>query len=381
MSKKSKTTSQSTTVQTPNVPSWIQGPYQQYTGQVASLLNSDPSSYSVGANANQQAAWQRAGALTGSPSIGQGTQAMQGLLGYTPQSVSMGGNSYTPNQMGATGDYTAAQLGDTDLSRYTSPFQQQVIDASMADYDNLLGQTFNSLKASTPTGAFGGSRQGVAMGQAGADAARQQAGLLAGLRQSGFQNAQQAALQDIAARNQFRAQQNADLFGREQFNVGARNAFQAQQNADNLATQQFNSGQDLAGAQFRSGAARSLFDMGVGADQNERANIGLLGSAGDQQREIELANNPELQRATWLATLGGLLGQAQPQLFTGQTTNQNATSTSRTSDPLGAITGLLGGAGTIMSGIGMLRGAGAAGGLLGKLTPMRDASGLTNLRF
>lgn len=304
MSKKSKTTSQSTTVQTPNVPTWIQGPYQQYTGQVAGLLGKDPSSFSVGANANQQAAWQRAGALTGNGAIGEGTQAMQGLLGYTPQSV------------------TAGQLSNTDLSPYTNPFQKDVIDASMADYDNALASMFNGLKAQTPTGAFGGSRQGVAMGQAGADAARGQAAQLAQLRAANFGQAQQAA----------------------QFDIGNR-----------FAADQFNSKQDLAGADFRSNAARSLFDMGVGADQNERANIGLLSAAGDQQREIDLANNPELQRATWLATIGGLLGQANPQLFTGQTTNQNASSTSKTSDPFGAISGLLGGAGSVMQGISMLR--------------------------
>jgi len=303
-SKKQKTTTQSTTTQTPNVPSWIQQPYQQYTGEVAGLLGRDPSSYSVGANSNQRQAWQRAGALGGNPAIGQGTSAMQGLLGYTPQSV------------------TAGQLSNTDLSPYMNPYQRDVIDASMADYENTLGQTFNQLKAATPTGAFGGSRQGVAMGQAGADAARGQAGLLAQLRSQGFDQARQGAMFDIGNR---------------------------------FAADQFNSGQDLAGANFRSNAARSLFDMGVGADQNERANIGLLGQMGADQRDIELQNNPELQRATWLATMGGLLGQTNPQLFTGQTTNQNATSTSKTSDPLGAFTGLLGGAGTLMQGIGMLR--------------------------
>lgn len=332
MSKKSKTTSQSTTVQTPNVPTWIQGPYQQYTGQVAGLLGKDPSSFSVGANNNQQAAWQRAGALTGNSAIGEGTQAMRGLLGFTPQSVQAG------------------QLADTDLSRYTSPFQNDVINASMADYDKLLGQTFNSLKAQTPTGAYGGSRQGVAMGQAGADAARQQAGLLANLRQSGFENAQRGA----------------------QFDIGNR-----------FAADQFNSNQGLAGANFRAGIGQNLYNMGVGADANERANIGAQGAAGDQQRAIELANNPELQRAVWLSTIGGLLGQSNPSLFTGQTSNTNASSTQKTSDPLGAVMQLAGAAGSVMSGLGMLGvgGGGMAGGLLGKLTPMRDASDLMNLRF
>jgi hypothetical protein len=451
MSKKTKTTQQSTTVQTPNVPQWIQGPYQQYTGEVSGLLGRDPSSYSVGANSNQQQAFARAGGLTNSPMLAQGQQALQGLLGYTPQTVSAGsvsatpvsmaGNSYNPaqvglrgnynaQQMGATGNYNANQMGDlsgnydaaqlagTDLSPYFNPYQSNVIDASMRDYDNLLGQTFNTLKAQTPTGAFGGSRQGVAMGQAGADAARQQAGLLANLRSQGFQNAQGAAFQDIGARNQFRAQQNQDLFGRdtfntsalnqflaqsnqdafnrEQYNTGARNQFQAQQNADlinvdqlnanardramyagnadNLSTQQynsgqglaaqqfnvgqnmdaqrFNSGQGLAGANFNAGIANNMFANGLNADQNERANIGLLGQMGDQERSIALANNPELQRATWLASLGGLLGQTNPQLFTGQTANTTGSGTQSG----GMLGGLLGGAGSLFQGLGMLRG-------------------------
>lgn len=281
MSKKSsKVTSNATTVQTPNVPTWIQGPYQQFTGDVQGLLGRDPSSYSVGANNNQQAAWRRAGAMGGAPAIGQGTQAMQGLLGYTPQSVQAG------------------QLGDTDLSRYTNPFQRDVIDASMADYDNLLGTTFNSLKAATPAGAFGGSRQGVAMGQAGADAARGQAGLLAQLRSQGFDQARQGAMFDINNR---------------------------------FAADQFNSGQDMAGANFRAGIGRSLFDMGVGADANERANIGLLGQMGADQRDIEIANNPILQQMGYLSSLGGLLGMVPTDTFTGRTVNESGTTKGKSS--------------------------------------------------
>ena len=171
---------------------------------------------------------------------------------------------------------------------------------------------------------------------------------------------------------------NADNLATQTYNSGQGLAAQQFNVGQNMDAQRFNSGQGLAGANFNAGIANNLFSNGLNADQNERANIGLLGQMGDQERSIALANNPELQRATWLASLGGLLGQTNPALFTGQTSNMNGTSTSKTSDPLGTLASLAGAAGTAMSGIGMLRGAGTLG---ASLSPMRDASGLLGLRF
>jgi hypothetical protein len=306
--KKTKSTQQSTTVQTPNVPNFIRGPYEQFTGNVQGLLAADPSSYSVGSNANQQQAFSRASAMGNNPMLAQGQNALQGLLGFTPQQVSaqrvsMADNSYDP-----------AQLAGADLSAYMSPFQSDVIDASMRDYDNLLGMTFNQLKAQTPMGAYGGSRQGVAMGQAGADAARDQARAIANLRQAGFQNAQGAAFQDIGARNQFMAQRNADNLSTQQYNAG-----------QDMAAQQFNSQQGLAGANFNAGIANNMFANGLNMDANDRANIGLLSQMGDREREIAIANNPELQRLGYLSSVGGLLGMVPTNAFTGQTVNETGT--------------------------------------------------------
>ena len=95
---------------------------------------------------------------------------------------------------GLTGPMTTAQT-----QSYMSPYQQQVIDASLADYDAQAAKSRLNLGANAVgAGAFGSGRQGIAEAEFDALSNRGRATLQSGLRQSGFQNAQQSRQQDLA---------------------------------------------------------------------------------------------------------------------------------------------------------------------------------------
>jgi len=111
---------------------------------------------------------------------------------------------------GLTGAMTGAQLATRDAQgnvvtpnvvagSYMSPYQQQVIDASLADYDAQAAKSRLNLGANAVgAGAFGSGRQGIAEAEFDALSNRGRGTLQAGLRQSGFQQAQQSRQQDLA---------------------------------------------------------------------------------------------------------------------------------------------------------------------------------------
>jgi len=97
----------------------------------------------------------------------------------------------------ATGAHTAAGY-QAALQPFMSPYQQDVIDTSLGEFDRQSQMRQQQLRDQTllgVPGAFGGGREGVQLGeyQAGSDRNRQM--LHAGLLQQGFGNAQSAAQQ------------------------------------------------------------------------------------------------------------------------------------------------------------------------------------------
>jgi len=98
---------------------------------------------------------------------------------------------------GLTG--TGAGTGTGSIQSYMSPYQQQVIDASLADYDAQAAKSRLNLGANAVgAGAFGSGRQGIAEAEFDALSNRGRGTLQAGLRQSGFNQAQQFRQQDLA---------------------------------------------------------------------------------------------------------------------------------------------------------------------------------------
>jgi hypothetical protein len=99
---------------------------------------------------------------------------------------------------GLTG--TGAGTGAGSIASYTSPYQQQVIDTTLADFDKQAKIRQNQLAAQTlgTPGAFGGGREGVQRAEYQATSDMNRAQTLANLRQSGFQNAAARRQQDLA---------------------------------------------------------------------------------------------------------------------------------------------------------------------------------------
>jgi len=95
----------------------------------------------------------------------------------------------------------ASLVGPQAYEQFMSPYQQQVMDATLSEFDRqqTIGQVGLRDQA-IQAGAYGGGREGVMqaeyMNQGGVNRAQLQAQLL----NQGFQQAQAAAAQDLAAR-------------------------------------------------------------------------------------------------------------------------------------------------------------------------------------
>jgi len=106
-------------------------------------------------------------------------------------------------QQGAPQIGQVGSLLDADIGAYQSPYQQQVIDQSMADIQRQADiQRGFSQDRAIGAGAFGGSRSAILEGESQRPYIEQQARTAAGLRESGFQQAQRAAEGDIARQQQ-----------------------------------------------------------------------------------------------------------------------------------------------------------------------------------
>ena len=109
----------------------------------------------------------------------------------------------------ATGAPTTQQVQD-----FMSPYQSQVIDATLAEFDRNRAIQEQSIRdQQTALGVLGSGRAGVQLAEFGTGAARERALLQAGLLQQGFGQAQAARQQDIANRfNVAQAQQGLGAF-------------------------------------------------------------------------------------------------------------------------------------------------------------------------
>lgn len=93
--------------------------------------------------------------------------------------------------LGQAGQGIAAMGGDADAARaFMNPFEDQVAGAINRDWNQINAQTMRGVDdAAQASGAFGGSRHGVATGTALGENARNQMNQLAQLRAGGFESA------------------------------------------------------------------------------------------------------------------------------------------------------------------------------------------------
>jgi hypothetical protein len=213
-------------------------PFQPYTGErVASFSPlQQTGQQNILAAANDPTATNTLNAAIGG--LNGAMSAASGLSGYHAQTVAPP-PTVTPTSV------AAGQLSNTDLTPYLNPYTDDVVNSALADLARARGQQqVTDNESATAAHAFGGTRQAVLDANSTDNYLRNVASTTAGLRQTGYATAQQAALADIGNRlgaDQFNA---TNRLGADQFNAtGAYNAGIA--NATN----------DLAGANLRLNAA------------------------------------------------------------------------------------------------------------------------------
>jgi hypothetical protein len=278
----------STQTTTPNVPTWFSQPTQQLAGQVSGLLGQS-SSYTPGISNLQQQATTGASNLSVSPNYQTASDALNGIS--------------------PVGNVTGQSVLD-NLSSYYNPFESQITNPVMADYDAQAAQTQAQQQAQAAQGgAFGGSRYGVQQAQTTSDLARGRAATEGGLLQNMYTQAAGMSEADTARRQQ------ADLANQQ---TGLQNNAQAMQRAMDLAT------------------------IGQQQGADTRANVGMESDIGGIQTNAE--NAIKQFPLSYDQQMESMLSGLNPQLFTGSTNTGQSTSTSHsteTQDP-----GLLGALGT-----------------------------------
>lgn len=158
---------------------------------------------------------------------------------------------------------TGAQAFQQDVQQFMSPYQSQVIDATLAEFDRNKAIQEQSIRdQQTALGALGSGRAGVQLAEFGTGAARERALLQAGLLQQGFGQAAAQRQQDIA------------------------NRFGLAQAAQGLGA--FRSG--LAGQQAQFGAGLQ------GLQGTDISRLGQLGALNQAQRQAQLDATREATR-------------------------------------------------------------------------------------
>mgnify|MGYP003632093132 FL=1 len=177
------------------LPSTILGPYgekalQYGIGQLGTPINAQALSPKIaGQTAFQQKAAQGLADMSGLGSIQRDASGQ-----VTDFTGGTGVASYQPYLTAGAGfNQAASNLADPsqDYKAFMSPYQQQIIDTTMADFDRqaIISEQGIGQNAYT-AGAFGGARQGVAEAEYQSNSDRNRAAVLAGLYGQGYQQAQ-----------------------------------------------------------------------------------------------------------------------------------------------------------------------------------------------
>jgi hypothetical protein len=292
----------------------------------------------VGSNINQAGS-----------ALGQAGAAYGGMGGYQAAGGAAAQNA------GNIAQGAAGMTGPNSYQQFMSPYQSQVIDATLSEFDKQrLGGEQQIKDAAVGSGNFGGGREGAQLGQYQANSLADRSALQSSMLQSGYQNAQQAAQQNFA--NQ------GDLYGMQQ-GLGnmQSNLFQQQgqmgQAQQGLANSYLGRGsaiqglsaaqQGLAGAygnQMNQQFGLSDFNrQGMGQDINALGSLGAANQA--QQQAILNANSQNAQTAAYepynrLTQYGNMITGLGGGVAGGQYQQQQASNPYQAA--LGTATGLAG---------------------------------------
>ena len=208
-------------------------------------------------------------------------QAAQGL-----GAQQIGGAATTVGGLGAL-------TGPQAYQPFMSPYQQQVIDTTLAEYDKQSQAGAQQIRdAAVMSGNFGGGREGAQLGQYQSDVLGDRAALQAQLLSQGFGQAQQAAQQNFANQGAIANMQSnlANAYGQQAQNMYGLSNFQRQ-----------GMGQDVS-------ALGSLGALRQGLSQAQLT--------ADQQAEQTAAYEPYGRLSQYGNTLTGLAGGVAGQQYT-----------------------------------------------------------------
>ena len=241
--------------------------------------------------AQQQEALRLAEAATGTTGIA----SFQPFLQQAQQAATDAGTTLSGVQLGAP---TTQQVTD-----FMSPFQTQVIDATLAEFDrNRAIQEQQIRDQQTALGALGSGRAGVQLAEFGTGAARERALLQANLLQQGFGQAMAARQQDIANRGALAAQQQglgafqAGLGGQREGVLGSNIARLGQLGALNQAQAQ------AQADATREAARQAAFLPQEQLDRYAAQVTGIMGGYPAQFQSTNIPNPTPLQTALGIGT-------------------------------------------------------------------------------
>ena len=198
---------------------------------------------------------------------------------------------------------TGAGTGAGSIASYQSPYQQQVIDATLQEFDRQtqIQKAQQAANALGTPGAFGGGREGVLQAEFLSNQARNRANIQSNLLQQGFQNAAARRQQDLANQMSISNQQRglgaaAQDFSRAQISgLGTLGAAQQAQNQAVLDAQR------QAAQMAVQDPQRRLNMLGSGV-------MGLMGGMGAGRTEIgeapAVAQTSPLQSALGFGLMG-----------------------------------------------------------------------------
>ena len=239
--------------------------------------------------------------------------ATQGVGSFAPflQQAQAAGTA-AGTALGGVG--VGAQAFQQGVQDFMSPFQSQVIDATLAEFDRNKAIQEQSIRdQQTALGALGSGRAGVQLAEFGTGAARERAALQAGLLQQGFGQAAAARQQDIVNRGGLATQQ----LGLGQFQTGLG---QLQQQATGTDISRLGSLGALNQAQQqatldaqREAARQATFLPQEQLDRFAGQVTGIMGGYPAQFQSTITPNPTPLQTALGLGTtLAGIYGATRP---------------------------------------------------------------------
>ena len=249
-------------------------------------------------------------------------QRQQALSGLAPQIAGLSGREVEARTRAQQGlgsfepfvQAAQASTGPQAFEQFMSPYQQQVIDTSLAEFDRQAAQRRQTIRdQAVSRGAFGGGREGVALAEYDAASDRNRAAIQAGLLQQGFGQAQAAAQQNFANQmglaGTLPGLQRADVSTLGQLGAVDRSLTQAGLDATREATRQ---------ATFLPQEQLDRFAGQV---------TGIMGGYPAQFQTTNVPNPTPLQNALAIgstaAGIFGALNPAQTNIYTGRPPGTN----------------------------------------------------------